>query len=113
MCFPHWTALKVWWPAAHPGTLANKMDEALRKSIADQFRNTPLEFLRINKNLVITHFSDVETEKHLRKIILSTPQHAIERKGKNYYFKCPEHNAILTVNAYAFTIITAKKNNKI
>jgi len=84
------------------------MDETLRMSIADHFKNTPLGFLRIKKNLGITHFSDIETEKYLRKIILSTPQYAIERKGKNYYFKCSEHNAVLTVNAHSFTVITAK-----
>lgn len=83
-----------------------------RKLIANQFRNTSLGFLRIKKNLDIINFSDSETEIFLRKIILSTPMSNIETKGKNHYFKCYEYNTILTINAYSFTIITAKQINK-
>lgn len=85
------------------------MNETLRTKIADQFKNTPLGFLRIKRNLGIISFTDSETEIFLRKVILSTPFENIETKGKNYYFKCLEYNAILTVNAGAFTIITAKR----
>lgn len=87
------------------------MNTKFRASIADKFQNTSLGFLRIKKNLGINHFTDRETEKFLRKIILSTPLQNIEKKGKNYYFKCLEHNAILTVNSYTLTIITAKQIN--
>lgn len=66
-------------------------------------------FLRIKKNLDIVHFTDSETEKLIRKIILSTPLQDIETKGKNHYFKCLKYKAVLTVNSYTFTIITAKK----
>jgi hypothetical protein len=89
------------------------MDDNLKATIADQFKNTELGFLRIKKNLNIDHFTDGETEKYLREIILSTPLECVETKGKNHYFKCFEHNAILTVNSYAFTIITAKQLEKI
>jgi len=65
--------------------------------------------MRIRRNLNIFHFSDNETETYLRKIILSTPLENIETKGKNHYFKCFINNAILTVNAHTFTIITAKQ----
>jgi hypothetical protein len=85
------------------------MNETLRTSIADQFKNTPLGFLRIKRNLGCIHFSDSETEIFLRKIILSTPLKNIATKGKNHYFECFEHNAILTVNEQTFTIITAKQ----
>ena len=85
------------------------MNETQRTSIADKFRNTQLGFLRIKKNLEITEFTDFETEKHLKNIILSTPLESIERKGKNYYFICSEFNTVLTINAYTLTIITAKK----
>lgn len=85
------------------------MNENLRTSIADKFRNTPLGFLRIRKNLNIAYFTDSETEYFLKKIILSTPLEDIETKGKNHYFKCLKHNAILTINAHTFTVITAKK----
>lgn len=89
------------------------MENNQKSTIADQFKNTELGFLRIKKNLSIVHFSDEETEIYLRKIILSTPLEYIETKGKNHYFKCFEYNAILTVNAHSFTIITAKQINKL
>ncbi len=88
------------------------MNVALRKSITDQFKNTSLGFSRIKRNLNIVHLTDSETEKYLRKIIMSTPLEDIETKGKNHYFKCFEYNAILTVNAHTFTIITAKQIDK-
>lgn len=88
------------------------MDINLKVSIADKFRNTSLGFVRIKNNLSINHFTDNETEILLRKIILSTPLPDIVTKGKNYYFKCLEYNAVLTVNSYTFTIITAKKIDK-
>ena len=85
------------------------MNETLRISIADQFRNTSLGFLRIKKNLNISNFADNEIEYFLRNIILSTPLENIETKGKNHYFKCFKYNAILTINANTYTIITAKQ----
>jgi hypothetical protein len=88
------------------------MNESQKTLIANQFKNTYLEFLRIKRNLGLIHLTDSETEKILRKIILSTPLKGIETKGKNYYFKCFEYNAILTVNSYTYTIITAKKLTK-
>lgn len=88
------------------------MNECLRTSIANQFRNTPLGFLRIKRNLGLIHSTDSEIEILLKEIILSTPLEKIETKGKNHYFKCFEYNAILTVNSHAYTIITAKQINK-
>ena len=88
------------------------MNETLKISIAEKFRNTPLGFFRIKRNLDIFHFSDSKTETYLRKIILSTPLEDIETKGKNHYFKCFKSNVILTVNSHTFTIITAKKIDK-
>jgi len=85
------------------------MNETLKISIAENFKNTPLGFLRIKRNLDITHFSDTETEIYLRKIILATHLEDIETKGKNHYFKYSESNAILTINSHSFTIITAKQ----
>lgn len=85
------------------------MNTDLKTLIAEQFRNTTLGLLRIKKNLGIINFSDSETEVLLRKIILSTSLSEIEKKGKNYYFKCSEYNSILTVHSHSFTIITAKQ----
>lgn len=84
------------------------MDEILRTSIANNFENTPMGFLRIRKNLDICHFSDSETEVYLKKVISSTLLEDIETRGKNYYFRCSEKNAILTINSHSFTVITAK-----
>jgi uncharacterized protein DUF3781 len=89
-----------------------RMNEALKVSITEGFKNTPLGFVRIRKNLSVTHLSDIETEGYLKEILSSTPLDSIETKGKNHYFKCVERNAILTVNSHSFTIITAKTINK-
>ena len=88
------------------------MNEFLKTSIANQFRNTSLGFLRIKRNLNLIHSTDSETEMFLKEIILSTPLEKIETKGKNHYFKCFEYNVILTVNSHTYTIITAKQINK-
>ena len=88
------------------------MNQVLKVSITEGFKNTPLGFVRIRKNLNITHFTDNETEVYLKEILLSTSLENIETKGKNHYFKCVNKNAILTVNSHSFTIITAKKINK-
>jgi hypothetical protein len=88
------------------------MNQALKLSITKGFKNTPLGFVRIRKNLSVTHFSDTETVEYLKEIILSTPLEDIETKGKNHYFKCIQKNVILTVNSHSFTIITAKIINK-
>ncbi|MEE9445723.1 MAG: DUF3781 domain-containing protein [Cocleimonas sp.] len=88
------------------------MNEPLKRSISESFRNTPMGFLRIKRNLGVIQFSDAETEAYLRGIILSTPLEDIEVKGKNYYFNCYKSNAILTINSSTLTVITAKKINK-
>ncbi len=85
------------------------MDNDLKKSIADNFRNTELGFMRIKNNLQIGSYSDLETEGFLREIILSTPLEYIKTRGKNHYFECVKFNAILTVNSHSLTVITAKR----
>ncbi len=85
------------------------MKETLKNSIANQVRNTPLGFIRIKRNLNLIHLTDEETEAYLKKVILSTPLEDIETKGKNHYFKSVTNNAILTINSYTLTIITAKQ----
>lgn len=88
------------------------MNEILKNSILNNFRNTPLGFQRIRKNLDILQFSDSETEAYLRKVISLTILEDIETKGKNHYFSCFKRNAILTVNSHSFTVITAKQITK-
>ena len=88
------------------------MNETLKATIASNFRNTALGFLRIRKNLNIHNFSDTETEAYIIKIISLTPLEDIEKKGKNYYFNCFKANAILTINSNSLTVITAKSIDK-
>lgn len=85
------------------------MDVNLQTTISEKFRNTELGFLRIRKNLQISNYSDAETERYLREVILSTDIDRIEKRGKNYYFECVKYNAILTINSHSLTVITAKK----
>ena len=88
------------------------MNESLKLSISNKFKNTQMGFVRIKKNLDISNLSDDKTEIYLKEVILSTPIEDIESIGKNHYFKNIKHNAILTVNSHTFTIITAKQINK-
>jgi hypothetical protein len=88
------------------------MNETLKLSISNEFRNTQMGFMRIKKNLDISNLSDDKTEIYLKEIILSTPIKDIESIGKNHYFINIKYNAILTVNSHTFTIITAKQIKK-
>ena len=88
------------------------MNETLKLSISNKFKNTQMGFIRIKKNLDISNLSDDKTEIYLKEIILSTPIKDIESIGKNHYFKNIKYNAILTVNSHTFTIITAKQIDK-
>jgi len=73
------------------------MNETLKLSISNKFKNTQMGFIRIKKNLKITNLSNEKTEDYLKKIILSTPIENIESIGKNHYFRNHKYNAILTV----------------
>ena len=87
------------------------MKQNLKTSIAENFKNTELGFLRIKRNLKIDSYSDLKTENHLKKIILSTPLESIETIGKNHYFRNNKYNAVLTINSHSLTVITAKTIN--
>ena len=88
------------------------MNKTLRTRIANEFKNTVLGFIRIKRNLNINHLSNSETETYLKNTILSTPLEEIEKNGKNYYFKCFKNNALLTINSYTLSVITAKQITK-
>lgn len=68
----------------------------------DELHTTPMGIERIKKNLSI----DTDPVQWCRNAILC-PDAVIERKGKNYYIKAK--GAVITVNAYSFTIITAHR----
>lgn len=84
--------------------------ETQKNHIADNFGNTELGLVRIAKNLGLQGMSETEVVRHCHKIILSTPAHAVEIRGKNYYFKSQEHLAVLTINKSSLGIITAKRH---
>jgi len=46
------------------------MNETLKLSISNKFRNTLMGFIRIKKNLDISNLSDDKTEIYLKEIIL-------------------------------------------
>jgi hypothetical protein len=73
----------------------------------DRIHTTELGIERIKRNL------DLDTDdvvKWCKKRIRDTKSH-ISRKGKNWYVNI--NNCIITVNAYSYTIITARKEKKV
>lgn len=80
-----------------------KMNDLLAN--IDKIHTTELGIVRIKKNLAIETDDVVNWSKH-------QIQHAdsIFRRGKNWYVYFG--NAIITVNANSYTIITAHKNRK-
>lgn len=67
----------------------------------DRLHTTELGIQRIKRNLNISE----DVVEYCKKIV-SNKDTFIERNGKNYY--CYYENKCLTINAYSFTIITAK-----
>ncbi|MCR4925273.1 MAG: DUF3781 domain-containing protein [Clostridiales bacterium] len=68
-----------------------------------KLHTTQMGIERIKKNLAISVEDVVE---YCKELILN-PYAQIERKGKNWYITID--GAIITVNAYSYTIITAHK----
>lgn len=89
--------------------LADQMNEDQKTLIAKHFKNTPMGFIRIKRNLELNRKTDEETERILGEIISATPLDEIITRGKNHYFNCVKLNAILTINKSSLTIITAKQ----
>lgn len=71
----------------------------------DKIRTTKLGAQRIQRNLSIQSDSVAYCIKEVLKY-----KHNITRKGKNYYVTTDD--AIITINASSFTIITAHKIKK-
>ena len=81
------------------------MNSELIKNI-DKLQTTELGEIRIKRNLSL---ECDDTVRWCRDRILS-PETFIERKGKNWYVTV--NGAVITVNAYSYTIITAHKLGK-
>ena len=71
-----------------------------------KLHTTPMGVERIKRNLSI----DTDPVQWCMNAILC-PDAVIERKGKNYYIKAK--SAVITVNAYSFTIITAHRKEQL
>ena len=69
----------------------------------DKLHTTELGIMRIKRNLSLNTDDVVEW----CKAKISSPECVITRKGKNWYAQIDE--AIITVNAHSYTIITAHK----
>ena len=78
------------------------MDGELLKNI-DRLHTTPMGVDRIKRNLGIAVPDVVE---YCRELIQKEDT-VIERQGKNWY-AC-QGDAVITVNAYSYTIITAHR----
>lgn len=77
-------------------------DHELRKNL-DQLHTTPLGAERIKRNLSL----DTDDVVEWCKAKINSANAMITRKGKNWYVNVD--HAIITVNAYSNTIITAHK----
>lgn len=70
----------------------------------DKLHTTEMGRERVRRNLDLPAASDIIAL--CREMILS-PDAQIERRGKNYYITV--RNCIITINAGAFTVITAHR----
>ena len=77
----------------------------LRKNL-DKLHTTELGIKRIKRNLSL----DIEDVVDWCKAKISSENADITRNGKNWYVHAD--NAVFTVNAYSYTIITAHKEKK-
>ena len=77
------------------------MDNCLSDNI-DKMHTTPLGAVRIKKNLGL---ADIDVVDWCKDGIRNSDN--VNRNGKNYYVRTGD--AIITVNASSFTIITAHK----
>ena len=72
----------------------------------DKVHTTELGVVRIKKNLSL----DIDDVVQWCKLKIVADNANIERQGKNWYVTVDD--AIITVNAYSFTIITAHRRKK-
>lgn len=82
------------------------MKEELLEKI-DRLHTTPMGVERIRRNLGI----DVPDVVEYCRELIRREDTAIGRQGKNWYAHCGD--AVITVNAYSYTIITAHRKKRI
>lgn len=89
-------------------TLLNKKKKKMNDLLSniDKIHTTELGIVRIKRNL------SIETDDVVSWCKQQIQQaDSIIRRGKNWYASI--NNAIITVNAYSYTIITAHKKQKV
>ncbi len=73
----------------------------------DRLHTTPMGVERIRRNLGI----DVPDVVEYCRELIRREDTVIGRQGKNWYAHCGD--AVITVNAYSYTIITAHRKKRI
>lgn len=73
----------------------------------DRLHTTPMGVERIRRNLGI----DVPDVVEYCRELIRREDTVIGRQGKNWYAHC--RDAVITVNAYSYTIITAHRKKRI
>lgn len=69
----------------------------------DKVHTTEMGVDRIKKNLGLT---DIDVVAYCKEMVLNKDCN-IYKQGKNWY--CEINNAVITINSYSYTIITAHK----
>ncbi len=78
-------------------------DKSILLKNLDKIHTTDLGVIRIKKNLSL----DIDNVVEYCKSLIMDASAEIYRQGKNWYVK--KDNAVITVNAYSYTIITAHR----
>jgi hypothetical protein len=82
--------------------MTNENAHSLRENL-DKLHTTPMGEERVRKNLSLDILDVIEW---CREMITSANR--IERRGKNWYVYIAD--AVITVNAHSYTVITAHKH---
>ena len=90
------------WQKAYADVSTEKEKEAFLADV-DRIHTTELGGGRIQKNLRL--LDDIDPVAFCKSVIMDPVCHVL-RRGKNWY--CTKENIQITVNAYSYTIITAK-----
>ena len=80
------------------------MEEKSLTASLDRLHTTPLGILRLRRNLGLPDAADPVAWCREQ---IAAPDTAVTRRGKNWYAET--EGAVITVNAYSLTVITAHR----
>ena len=83
----------------------------IKQNIIDNICYTELVYERINKKMNIK-FSKRRIEEFIFNTLQETDQSFFNKNGKNFYITNKKNNIRITVNSYAFRVITVDKIEK-